>query len=986
MTNTWGDMKNSKLILVQGSNFVENHPGSVQFVNEAIENGGKVVVIDPRKSRTASWAEQRGGTSARLRPGTDLAFTMGVINYAIANDRCDWVYLYNFSDAPFLFNASASGEPSSGVYGGNNVQCDYMRNAASGVYNGTPQKSTAASGFDSASCKAAVTSANTVFSYLTTRASHYTADVVASVCGMTQSEFNTVAGLITDPANRPGSIYYAMGGTQHSYASQQLHAYCMLSVILGNIGRIGGGINALRGIHNVQGSTDMGLLKGLIPGYSAPPTTAQTYVQYMDGLFGNDTGTGLQQLGFRNMMNAWFRQASGAPADACSGTYDRTNSSSQTNSNYAFMPKGASEDHIVMFQSMKSGTTKALCCLGQNPAVTEPNLTEIRAGLQALDTLIVTDLYMSETATCSRKTGGRTILLPSCAHPEEAGSVTSSARLIYWRYMATPPKGSSKNDLWVLLKLAKALDVAGAFSHITLNGAFTNRYQALYGNQYHPGTGETTGPPDFETDTGTTHPNGVPKFVGDLVAENVHKQICGDMNSAPWGTVWIYAGAYDQAAPLGTSTARYGSKVTAISSDMRTLTLADTVTSGIHAVAAGLAAYVGNFGVDANGGTYGNNSNAGPTAAGNYEEVTVASVSGNQVTLTAPLAKTHAAGEPFTQHGFWSYDASDGMLAKSRAIYDPAGNNVMPRFGFSWLVNRRIHYNNNPCNAALQAGSVAASRVAGRYTPAYVTYCQTTCPNRPSALGGNGSCKVPGDSQDVIVAPDKRARLFVHHNSDVTPIMNTAVYRTYNKLGDQDFPTAGVDDWTGTSSLGYGTNRTRFPKHWEPWESPSATSTAAYGRTGRRPTPFTGSVKLGNRAVYPLVLTTWRLCWHFQGGPMSRNVPWLAELDPDPMIEINAADAYSYGIHTGDNVYIHTTRANNVGPFKARVGAGTQLTQNTMQGVVGIPWHWGEQKMGNTAYAALVEGASANDACIDSSDNNAQIPESKACLCNITKA
>ncbi|RJQ51555.1 MAG: hypothetical protein C4521_12235 [Actinobacteria bacterium] len=984
MTNSWGDMANSKLVLVQGSNFVENHPGTVQWVNEAIENGSKVVVVDPRKTRTASWAEQRGGSSFKIRPGTDLALTMGLIKYAIDNDKVDWVRTYNFTDAPFLFDA-ASGVPCNGATGGNNSQCDYLRSADVGVYNGTPAQNTAADKFNSAQCKTACTTGNTVFSYLTTRASHYTAGVVADITGMTVGEFNSLAAMVTDPNNRPGSIYYAMGGTQHSYGSQQLHAYCMLQLILGNMGRNGGGVNALRGIHNVQGSTDMGLLKGLIPGYSAPPSSTQTYVQYMDTLFGSDTGGGLQQVGFRNMLNAFFKQAAD-PVAALSGTYDRTNSTSQTNANFAYFPKASGDDHITMFQKMKAGTTKALFCFGQNPAVTEPNLSEIRDGLYNLDTLIVSELYMSETATCSRKAGGRTILLPSCAHPEEAGSVTSSARLIYWRYMATPPKDSSKNDLWILLKMAKAIDVAGGFSHIPLSGTFTSRYQQLYGDQYHASLGDNA-VPDFSVDTATTHPNGTPKFAGDLVAENINKQMCALNSSAPWGTVWIYAGAYDQTIPAGTSTSRVGTKLaSAAAAGATSITAADDVSvAGVKNVAVGAKAYIGNFGT---------NSSGLNGDGGNWEEVEVTGVTGTTISFTPALSNAHAAGEAFTVHGYWSFDAEDGMISKSRSFYDPAGNNLMPRFAFAWLVNRRVFYNNNPCTAATQPGSVAGGRPGTNYTPQYVTHCQTTCPNRPSALGGNGSCLDPGDAFDVFVAPDKRGRLFVHHNSDVTPIMNTGVYRAYNKLGDTDYPAAGAGGWSDTSSVGYGANRTRFPKHWEPWEAPNATKVADYGRTGRGPTEgtggwdfnvgTTGTPLLADRNLYPLVLTTWRQCWHFQGGPMTRNVPWLAELDPDPIIEINASDAYTYGVADGDNVYIHTARFNNCGPFKAKVGVGVQSNQNTKQGVVGVPWHWGRQKMGNSSYAALVEGASANEACIDASDGNTNIPESKACLCTIT--
>jgi len=518
----------------------------------------------------------------------------------------------------------------------------------------------------------------------------------------------------------------------------------------------------------------------------------------------------------------------------------------------------------------------------------------------------------------------------------------------------------------------------------------------------------------WNTDSGTTQPNGTPKYNGEIVAENVNKQMCAGMDSSPWGTLWIYSGAYDQAAApaSGTTTAKYGALLgTAAASGAGSLTI-NVPASGIYSITTPASAYVGNLGTDSAGGTIGDNSVAGPTAGGNAELVIItgAPATGTSLTLSTstPLRKNHAAGEPVTVKGYWSHDAADGMLTKSRSFYDPGMNNLMPRFGFAWLLNRRIQYNNNPCyDARLQPGAATGgayapynrpgtAAVQPSYTPAYVTACES-CLNGPTALGGNGNCKAPGDRQDGYVAPDGVARLFVHHSSDNTPIMNTGVYRTYNKLGDTDypptFPATGSGGWTATSSLGYGYNRSRFPKHWEPWETPSALA-ADYGRTGRGPTEggtgwnynsatATGSPLLGDSGNYPLVLTTWRICWHFQGGPMSRNVPWLAELDPDAVIEINSADAYAAGIATGDNVTIHTIRGSS-GTYKARVGVGTSTDQNTMKGVVGIPWHWGQSKKAGTKYSALVEGPSANEVCIDASDGNTWIPESKACLCRLT--
>ena len=193
---------------------------------------------------------------------------------------------------------------------------------------------------------------------------------------------------------------------------------------MGNMGRYGGGINALRGIHNVQGSTDMGLLYGNIPAYSGNPTLAQQpstdangFGKYMDALWGNPlSGSGsrphmdgivrrrvrrlarrmaLQQRGFYNMTQKFF----GTP-DTLAGT---AADKAKIDALFSLWPKGNGDDHRIMFRKMITGATKVLVSWGQNPAVTEPNQGAIRAGLENLDLLVVTDMFETETAACDRK-------------------------------------------------------------------------------------------------------------------------------------------------------------------------------------------------------------------------------------------------------------------------------------------------------------------------------------------------------------------------------------------------------------------------------------------------------------------------------------------------------------------------------------------------------------------------------------------------------
>lgn len=824
MTNHWIDVKNAKLIMVLGANPAENHPVVWQYVMEAKAAGAKIVVADPRRTRTASAADFH----LRIRPGTNGALTQGLLNYAITNNRFASTYI-----SEKLATRKFWGKTSEGA------DIQKFITATDGVQNGAllggwPKWTDATfklladrTDYERADVTFTdgstvygmpvvlsdwQTNANSVFNVLKERASHYTSAEVASICDIPggAAAFETFAAYVTDPASQgAGTILYAMGGTQFSHAAQDLRAYSMLQLLLGNMGMAGGGVNALRGIHNVQGSTDMGVLFSSMPGYSdVPPATGSgsVYNDYMDKLFGNPKKAaapywdGLQQTGFRNLIWHWFRQG----ATPVAAEYDATN-----NSNFDLLPKGNGYNHREMFQKAAAATpeaerVKAMFVLGQNPAVTEPNLNLVKTGLNDLDTLVVVDMFMTETADCDRKADAPTYLLPSCSFVEEEGSVTNSGRWIQWRYQAIPPKGNSKNDTEILLRLAKALfdNVGGsAFSHIP--GA---TYATLYGDQY----GWTPGDPSFGAPT---------------VAELIFKQLASDQTtSGDWGALWIYRGAYHNSA----------------------------VTD------------------------WGSSDNTKWTNGTNK--------------------------------------------AKSRSTWDTSANKgIYPCWGWAWLNNRRIFYNN---------GSVA------------------------------------GDQADLFVAPDSVGRFYVHSGTTAAPVpvAYSWFYRAYSKLSD-------VNGGDGTTCV--ATDPARMPKHWDNHETPNTVALAKYGKTGNASTGTDGTV-----GDYPLVLTTIRVTEHFQGGPTTRNVPWLNELVREPFIEINSLDAAAKSISNGDSVNVTTARG-TAGPFKAIVGTGTAANQLVKQGVVAIPWHWGNR--------GLNTGPSANLVTIDAMDTNIKMPEFKACLCSISK-
>jgi anaerobic selenocysteine-containing dehydrogenase len=301
--------------------------------------------------------------------------------------------------------------------------------------------------------------------------------------------------------------------------------------------------------------------------------------------------------------------------------------------------------------------------------------------------------------------------------------------------------------------------------------------------------------------------------------------------------------------------------------------------------------------------------------------------------------------------------------AKSRDGADPNGTLAYPGWGYSWLVNRRVLYNNG---------------------------------------------EVPGDIADNFMGPDSCARLYVSDNPRV--LNYTRWYRTVHRMADKPGPVVAENS---TTSLHYVTDPNvtggkisyagRFPAHTEPYESPRVALSAqtAWG-TNTKGTAVNDLIPVDtlvgtfnttdNGGPFPLVLTTIRCVEHFQGGPITRNNSWNVEAEPVPWIEINSVDARAKGINDGDWVNVTTARSNSttnqmsITPnatgtwargFKARVGSGLQSNQRVAQGVVAIPWHWGDQGLGT--------GSRANDLCIDAMDANTTIPEYKACLCKIEK-
>ena len=269
MTNHWNDIANSDAILAIGSNPAENHPASFGHITDAKNKGAKLISVDPRFTRTSAKAD----IYAQMRSGTDIAFIGGMIKYVLNDiennpNNYNMTYITEYTNAAYLINPEFQGPAEleglfSGYAGSVNETDGAKRkyDKSSWQYqidsNGIPEKDKTLS------------DPNCAFQLVKEHFARYTPEMVNSICGTPVDTFNEVCQTYaaSGATGKAGTILYAMGTTQHTVGAQNIRSYCILQLLLGNIGIAGGGINALRGESNVQGSTDHCLLFHILPGY-----------------------------------------------------------------------------------------------------------------------------------------------------------------------------------------------------------------------------------------------------------------------------------------------------------------------------------------------------------------------------------------------------------------------------------------------------------------------------------------------------------------------------------------------------------------------------------------------------------------------------------------------------------------------------------------------------------------------------------------------
>ncbi|MES0329355.1 MAG: molybdopterin-dependent oxidoreductase, partial [Dehalococcoidales bacterium] len=462
MTNHWTDVRNSDVIMVIGANPAENHPASFGHITEAKDRGAKLISVDPRFTRTSAKAD----IYSQLRSGTDVAFIGGMIKYVTddmdANPgNYNMTYVSRYTNAGFLINSDFKGAVDlDGVFSG------YDEDARS--YNkSTWSYQTDANGIPKQDYT--LQDPNCVFQLLKKQYARYTPKMVSDVTGANEDTFLEICRTYaaSGAVGKAGTIMYAMGTTQHTNGTQMIRSYAMLQLLLGNIGVTGGGINALRGESNVQGSTDHCLLWHILPGYIGQPRDSHTTI---DSFMSTKGPT-------RDPKSAnWWGYYSAKPEDddPWKSNYSKYVVSllkawygnAATSSNqfaYHNLPKAdAGKDYswISLFNEIDQGTVKGLMAWGQNAAVCGPNAGVARKAMEKLDWLVVADLWETETAAFWKRPGASSssiqtevFLLPAACSYEKEGSVTNSGRWMQWRWKAVDPPGDANHDLWIINQL-----------------------------------------------------------------------------------------------------------------------------------------------------------------------------------------------------------------------------------------------------------------------------------------------------------------------------------------------------------------------------------------------------------------------------------------------------------------------------------------------------------------------------------------------------
>ncbi|MQW76680.1 molybdopterin-dependent oxidoreductase [Nocardioides sp. dk4132] len=477
-------MANADCIVIQGSNMAEAHPVGFQWVMEAKARGAKVFHVDPRFTRTSALADKH----VPIRVGSDIAFLGGIVNHVLSNDLDFREYVVAYTNAAtivsdkYLDTEDLDGlfsgfdperrtyDPESWQYESEDSEGDLDEAQSDSSADQEHQRETAAGMQHEAHGMQVgahprrdetLQHPRCVFQILKRHYARYTPEMVARTCGVSEEDFLEVAQAWVENSrrDRTTALVYSVGWTQHSVGVQYIRTGAILQLLLGNMGRPGGGIMALRGHASIQGSTDIPTLFNLLPGYLPMPSASvhDTLTDWIDavrspgakGFWGNAQAYGI------NLLKAYWGEKATPENDFC----------------FDYMPR-LTGDHGTYrtVMDMIDGKVKGYFLLGQNPAVGSAHGRAQRLGMANLDWVVVRDLFEIESATFWKdspevETGEivpeqcrtEVFLMPAASHVEKEGTFTQTQRMLQWREKAVEAPGDCRSELWFFYHLGRML-------------------------------------------------------------------------------------------------------------------------------------------------------------------------------------------------------------------------------------------------------------------------------------------------------------------------------------------------------------------------------------------------------------------------------------------------------------------------------------------------------------------------------------------------
>src|SRR2546425_990596 len=459
MTNHWRDIKNADLIVINGANPAEAHPVGFQWFIAAKNDpkrgpgsggGAKIIHADPRFNRTSALAD----IYARIRTGTDVAYFGGLINYVLQNNLFHDEYVKNYTNASWIVRDSFTFKD--GLFSGYNASSrSYDVSTWGYETEGTPLDGPPGTTQARAKRDLTLQHPRSVFQLLKSHYSRYTPEMVSSITGIPVQQFNDVAKIVGEMGkpDKVMTIVYAVGLTHHTTGGQLIRSGAVLQLLLGNMGRPGGGMNAERGHANIQGNTDHAISWDILPGYLRIPAPGQKtlddYVAASAAKKSDPNSWNFFGTNYRNfivsLLKAWYR-----------GVATKDNEFA-----FNFLPKpGTNSSWMSIYDQALKGKMEGVILSGMTATSIGPDVNQVMKALANLKWLVIMDPLPTTSSEFWHAPGAdpasintEAFMLPTTHWIEKDGSFVNSGRWMQWKEQVIPPEGEARHDHWIMADL-----------------------------------------------------------------------------------------------------------------------------------------------------------------------------------------------------------------------------------------------------------------------------------------------------------------------------------------------------------------------------------------------------------------------------------------------------------------------------------------------------------------------------------------------------